>query len=53
MLVLPVQQFVLGPRLVLSIRKYHAELVDNSDAGTGTTTIVFREGAIVSTGSNV
>jgi hypothetical protein len=33
------QLFVLGPRLILSVRKYHAELV----AGTGMSTIIFQE----------
>ncbi|KAG2357137.1 hypothetical protein BDR07DRAFT_1421175 [Suillus spraguei] len=28
------QMFVLGPRLILSIREYHAELVAKSDGGT-------------------
>ncbi|KAG2042029.1 hypothetical protein BDR03DRAFT_620144 [Suillus americanus] len=53
MFVLPVQQFVLGPRLILSVREYYAQLVDNSDAGTGITTIAFQEGALVSTSSSV
>lgn len=51
--VLPMQQFVLGPRLVLSIREYHAELVGNSDEATGMTTIAFQERVPVSTGSSV
>jgi hypothetical protein len=33
------QLFVLGPRLILSVRKYHAELV----AGTGMSAIVFQD----------
>ncbi|KAG2115774.1 uncharacterized protein F5147DRAFT_833936 [Suillus discolor] len=48
--VLPVQLFVLGPRLILSIREYHTELADDSDAGTGITTIAFQE---FDTGSSV
>lgn len=43
-----VQMFVLGPRLVLSIREYHARLVINSDEGTGMTTIAFQERGNVS-----
>jgi len=30
-----VQMFVLGPRLILSIREYHARLVTNSESATG------------------
>lgn len=37
------QMFVLGPRLVLSIRDFNAKLVANSDEGTHMTTIVFQE----------
>jgi hypothetical protein len=37
------QLFVFGPRLILSVREYHAELVGDSDAGTGTSMIVFQE----------
>lgn len=48
-----VQMFVLGPRLILSIREYHTKLVDNSDAGTGISTIAFREHGYVSTGGDV
>jgi hypothetical protein len=47
--VCPVQIFVLGPHLILSIREYHAELVDNSEAGTVFTTICFQERIHVST----
>jgi hypothetical protein len=46
-----VQMFVLGPRLILSIREHHAELVDNSDAGIGMSTIAFQE-AHVPTGDD-
>jgi len=48
-----VQMFVLGPRLILSIRQYHAELVADSQAGTGITTIAFQERIHVTTGSGV
>lgn len=34
---------MLGPRLILSVRDYHAELVVDSDVGAGTSTIAFRE----------
>jgi hypothetical protein len=37
------QLFMLGPRLILSVREYHAELVGESDAGTGMSTIAFQE----------
>ena len=35
--------FVLGPRLVLSIREYGAKLVANSDEVITVTSIVFQE----------
>jgi hypothetical protein len=38
------QMFVLGPRLILSIREYHAKLVARSDEGTGMTSIYFQAG---------
>jgi hypothetical protein len=44
--------FVLGPRLILSVRQYHAELVVNPDAGTAMTTIAFQERMHMSTGSD-
>lgn len=37
------QMFVLGPRLVLSIRDFNAKLVAKSDEGTQMTTIAFQE----------
>jgi hypothetical protein len=37
------QMFVLGPRLILSVRAYHAELVVDSDEGAGMTSIAFQE----------
>ncbi|KAG2352075.1 hypothetical protein BDR07DRAFT_934506 [Suillus spraguei] len=46
-----VQYFVLGPRLILSVREYHAELVANSDAATGMASIAFQEGVHVVTSS--
>jgi len=50
---LGVQMFVLGPRLILSVREYHAKLVGNSDAETSMTSIVFQERVHVSTSSTV
>jgi hypothetical protein len=49
----PVQMFVLGPRLVLSIRQYHAELVAKSDEGTSMTAIAFQERRQLSTSGGV
>ncbi|KAG1853538.1 hypothetical protein C8R48DRAFT_777050 [Suillus tomentosus] len=40
-----VQMFVLGPRLILSVREYHAKLVAYSDAETSMNSIVFQERA--------
>ncbi|KAG2103772.1 uncharacterized protein F5147DRAFT_275631 [Suillus discolor] len=48
-----VQMFVLGPRLILSIREYHAKIVASSDAETSMTSIVFQERVYVSTSSTV
>ncbi|KAG2356885.1 hypothetical protein BDR07DRAFT_415755 [Suillus spraguei] len=48
-----VQMFVLGPRLILSVREYHAKLVVDSDAATGMTSIAFQERVHISTGSSV
>jgi len=48
-----VQMFVMGPRLILSIRDYQAKLVANSDEGTAMTTIAFQERVQVSTGGDV
>jgi hypothetical protein len=47
------QSFVLGPRLILGIREYHAKLVVDSDAATGMTSIAFQERVHVSTSSDV
>ncbi|KAG2033296.1 hypothetical protein BDR03DRAFT_967905 [Suillus americanus] len=38
-----VQMFVLGPRLILSVREYHAKLVADSDTETSMASIVFQE----------
>ncbi|KAG2109958.1 uncharacterized protein F5147DRAFT_772803 [Suillus discolor] len=48
-----VQMFVLGPRLILSVREYHAKLVACSDAETSMNSIVFQEHVHVSTSSTV
>ncbi|KAG2107473.1 uncharacterized protein F5147DRAFT_206174 [Suillus discolor] len=48
-----VQMFVLGPRLILGVREYHAKLVAGSDAATGMTSIAFQERVHISTGSSV
>ncbi|KAG2127635.1 uncharacterized protein EDB93DRAFT_1332637 [Suillus bovinus] len=48
-----VQMFVLGPRLIISIREYHAKLVADSDAVTDMTSIAFQERAHILTGSSV
>ncbi|KAG2035060.1 hypothetical protein BDR03DRAFT_550075 [Suillus americanus] len=48
-----VQMFVLGPRLILSVRGYHAKLVADSDAETSMGSIVFQERVYVPTSSTV
>ena len=45
-----IQMFVLGPRLILSLREYQAKLVTNSDEGTAMTSIAFQERVHISTG---
>ncbi|KAG2125698.1 hypothetical protein DEU56DRAFT_916431 [Suillus clintonianus] len=47
------QMFVLGPRLILSIRQYHAELVADSGAGTAMTSLAFQERVHMATSSGV
>jgi hypothetical protein len=47
------QKFVLGPRLILGDREYHAELVANSNTATAMTSIAFQERIHVSSGSSV
>lgn len=47
------QMFVLGPRLILSVRKFHAKLVADSDAGIGMTTIEFQAGPHGASGGDV
>jgi hypothetical protein len=48
-----VQLFVLGPRLILGVREYHAELVAKSDTASAMTSIAFQERVHVSTSSSV
>ncbi|KAG2337795.1 hypothetical protein BDR05DRAFT_969806 [Suillus weaverae] len=48
-----VQMFVLGPRLILSVREYNANLVAESDAETTMNSIVFQERVHVLTCSTV
>ncbi|KAG2035806.1 hypothetical protein BDR03DRAFT_510391 [Suillus americanus] len=48
-----VQIFMLGPRLILSVREYHAKLVAESDAETSMNSIVFQEHVHVLTSSTV
>jgi len=45
--------FVLGPRLILGVREYHAKLVAHSDEGTGIASIVFQERIQITTGGGV
>jgi hypothetical protein len=45
--------FVLGPRLILSLREYHAKLVARSDEGTGMTSIYFQTGGDALAGGEV
>ncbi|KAG2129643.1 uncharacterized protein EDB93DRAFT_1256182 [Suillus bovinus] len=46
-----VQMFVLGPRLILSVRKCHAERMADPDDRSDTSTVAFRELVHKSTGS--
>ncbi|KAG2117045.1 uncharacterized protein F5147DRAFT_768429 [Suillus discolor] len=46
------QMFVLGPRLILSVRKSHAKLVARADGGTGMTSIAFHAGGDVLIGGD-
>ncbi|KAG1817915.1 hypothetical protein EV424DRAFT_1556708 [Suillus variegatus] len=48
-----IQMFVLGPRLILSIREHHAKLVAYSDTETTMNSIVFQEDVHASTSSTV
>ncbi|KAG2124379.1 hypothetical protein DEU56DRAFT_917067 [Suillus clintonianus] len=48
-----VQLFVLGPRLILSVRAYNAQVLADSDEGTAMTTIAFHERTHGSSGGDV
>ncbi|KAG1759220.1 hypothetical protein EDD22DRAFT_956127 [Suillus occidentalis] len=48
-----VQMFVLGPRLILSVREYHAKLIADSDAEISMNSIVFQEHVHISTSGTV
>jgi hypothetical protein len=47
-----VQLFVLGPRLILSVRKYHAKLMANAELGSCITPMAFQELVSVSTNTS-
>ncbi|KAG2338071.1 hypothetical protein BDR05DRAFT_728610 [Suillus weaverae] len=47
------QLFVLGPRLILGVREYHAQLAANPDTVSAMTSIAFQERIHVSTSSSV
>jgi hypothetical protein len=48
-----VQMFVLGPRLILSVREYHAKLVAESGADISLSSIFFEERLHVPTSSTM
>lgn len=48
-----VQMFVLGPRLILSVREFNAELIADFETETGMTTINFQGHTCVSFGSSI
>ncbi|KAG1801029.1 uncharacterized protein HD556DRAFT_1439021 [Suillus plorans] len=52
-ILLSMQMFVLGPRLILSVREYHATLVADFDAEDSMNSIVFQEHVLISTSSTV
>jgi hypothetical protein len=52
-ILLAVQIFLLGPRLILSVREYHAKLVANSGAEISTSSIIFQERVHVPTSGTV
>jgi len=47
------QMFLLGPRLILGIREYHANLVSSSGEGTDVTSMPFPEPVYITTGGGV
>jgi hypothetical protein len=50
---LGMQTFVLGPRLILSVRECHAKLVADVDAETSMDSIAFQKRVYVPTSSTV
>jgi hypothetical protein len=48
-----VQMFVLGPRLILDVREYHAKLVTIPDEASGMASIVFQDRVHISAGGSV
>jgi hypothetical protein len=48
-----VQMFVLGPRLILSVREFNAKLIADFETETGMTTVNFRRHTCVSIGSSI
>lgn len=50
---LNVQMFVLGPRIIISVREYNAKLVNDTDTSTHMTSIAFQERTYVLTSSIV
>ncbi|KAG2104664.1 uncharacterized protein F5147DRAFT_807501 [Suillus discolor] len=50
---LVMQMFVLGPRLILSVREYHAKVMEYSNAETSMISFVLQERVHVSTSSTV
>jgi hypothetical protein len=48
-----VQMTLLGPRLILGVREYHAKLVAYSNEEVDMTSIVFRERIHITTGGGV
>ncbi|OAX33168.1 hypothetical protein K503DRAFT_859939 [Rhizopogon vinicolor AM-OR11-026] len=46
-----VQMFILGPRLILGVREYHANLIAYSDEGTDMASIFFQDCVYIPTGS--
>lgn len=48
-----VQIYVLGPRLILGLREYHAKLVANSDEGVAMSSLAFQERVHNTTGGSV
>ncbi|KAG1809813.1 uncharacterized protein HD556DRAFT_1435540 [Suillus plorans] len=47
------QMFLLGPRLVLSVREHGTRLVDDSEGATAMTTVAFQECTLASTDSGM